>query len=122
MYLEQIEDISFLLGYKTHRDCLLNGLKQDRYATFLAYLNTVMNGGETEFPGSIFIFQNQCREREIFFSFCFCFEDLGIKIKPKEGRVVVWNNMNENGECEEKSIHSANIVEDEEEKYVLQRW
>jgi hypothetical protein len=39
------------LGYKTHRDCTLNGLKQDRYATFLIYLNTVMEGGETEFQG-----------------------------------------------------------------------
>ncbi|CAF3021813.1 unnamed protein product [Rotaria sp. Silwood2] len=86
------------IGYKAHRDCTLNGLKQDRYATFLAYLNTVMQGGETEFP------------------------DFEIKIKPKEGRAIVWNNMNEDGECEEKSIHSANIVEDEEGKYVLQRW
>jgi hypothetical protein len=30
--------------------------------------------------------------------------------------------MNENGECEENSIHSANIVQDEEPKIVLQRW
>ncbi|CAF0823629.1 unnamed protein product [Adineta ricciae] len=86
------------IGYKAHHDCTLNGLKQDRYATFLAYLNTVMEGGETEFP------------------------ELDIKIKPKEGRVVVWNNMNEKGECEEKSLHSANIVGDEEGKFVLQRW
>jgi len=39
------------LGYKAHHDCTLNGSKQDRYATFLTYLNTVMEGGETEFPG-----------------------------------------------------------------------
>ena len=39
-------------GYKSHRDCTLDGLKQDRYATFLIYLNTVMEGGETEFQGS----------------------------------------------------------------------
>jgi hypothetical protein len=30
--------------------------------------------------------------------------------------------MNDNGECEEKSLHSANIVGDEEGKFVLQRW
>jgi hypothetical protein len=41
----------FCLGYKAHQDCTVNGLKQDRYATFLAYLNTVMEGGETEFTG-----------------------------------------------------------------------
>jgi len=46
----------FLLGYKSHHDCTLNGSKQDRYATFLAYLNTVMEGGETEFRGKILIF------------------------------------------------------------------
>ncbi len=46
----------FYLGYKAHHDCTVNGLKQDRYATFLVYLNTVMEGGETEFTGSIFIF------------------------------------------------------------------
>jgi len=52
----------------------------------------------------------------------FFFEDLDIKIKPKEGRAIVWNNMNEDGECEEKGIHSANSVGDEEGKFVLQRW
>jgi len=46
----------FYLGYKAHHDCTVNGLKQDRYATFLVYLNTVMEGGETEFTGEIFIF------------------------------------------------------------------
>lgn len=52
-----------------------------------------------------------------------CFnQELEIKIKPKEGRVVVWNNMNEDGKCEEASIHSANIIEDDEVKFVLQRW
>ncbi len=30
--------------------------------------------------------------------------------------------MNEDGKCEEKSIHSANIVGDEEGKFVLQQW
>ena len=30
----------------------MNGVKQDRYATILIYLNTVMQGGETEFPGN----------------------------------------------------------------------
>ena len=48
--------------------------------------------------------------------------DLEIKIKPKEGRAVVWNNMNEEGECEKNSIHSANLVGDDQGKFVLQRW
>lgn len=43
------------IGYKAHHDCTLDGTKQDRYATFLAYLNTVMKGGETEFQGKRFI-------------------------------------------------------------------
>jgi hypothetical protein len=53
-HIFQIE-IFVCLGYKAHHDCTLNGLKQDRYATFLIYLNTVMEGGETEFPGKILI-------------------------------------------------------------------
>ena len=95
----------------------MNGLKQDRYATFLAYLNTVMEGGETEFPGRVLFFVQKSEEL-----LPFVFKELDIKIKPKEGRVVVWNTMNEKGECEEKSLHSANIVGDEEGKFVLQRW
>jgi hypothetical protein len=48
--------------------------------------------------------------------------ELDIKIKPKQGRTIVWNNMNDDGVCEEKSLHSANLVEDEQGKFVLQRW
>lgn len=48
--------------------------------------------------------------------------DLGIKVSPKEGRALVWNNMNDDGECETLSEHSANIVEDKQGKFVLQRW
>jgi len=58
----------FSLGYKSHHDCTVNGLKQDRYATFLAYLNTVIDGGETEFPGKnlMFMKNTQC---SLLFSF-----------------------------------------------------
>lgn len=106
----------FSLGYKTHHDCTLKGLKQDRYATVLTYLNTVMKGGETEFPG-----KNCSLSLKRIRSFLSSIE-LDIKIKPKEGRMIVWNNMNEEGECEQTSLHSANIVEDDEGKFVLQRW
>ena len=71
-------------------------------------------GGETEFQGRTNALPYLRRDERL--------ADLEIKIKPKEGRAVVWNNMNDEGECEEQSIHSANTVGDDEGKFVLQRW
>jgi len=49
------------------------------------------------------------------------FAELGISVKPKKGRALVWNNMNEKGECDPVSIHQANKVITGH-KYILQRW
>lgn len=56
----------------------MNGLKQDRYATFLAYLNTVMEGGETEFPGKVFFARVS---RTIFI----CFQRIGNQNHTERG-------------------------------------
>jgi hypothetical protein len=40
------------VGYKSHTDCVENSEdKRDRMATVLVYLDTVTEGGETDFPG-----------------------------------------------------------------------
>ncbi|OWF40008.1 uncharacterized protein LOC110464377 [Mizuhopecten yessoensis] len=86
------------IGYKTHTDCIENSNDQrDRMATILVYLQDVEDGGETMFP------------------------ELGIWVKPRKGRALVWNNMNEDGKCEPLSIHKAAKV-DQGHKYILQRW
>lgn len=47
--------------------------------------------------------------------------ELGIWVKPRKGRALVWNNMNEEGKCEALSVHNAAKV-NKGHKYILQRW
>ncbi|XP_033762085.1 uncharacterized protein LOC117343723 [Pecten maximus] len=94
----QITSYPIGIGYKTHTDCVENTSDlRDRVATILVYLQDVEEGGETMFP------------------------ELGIWVKPRKGRALVWNNMNEDGRCEPMSIHKAAKV-DKGHKYILQRW
>ncbi|XP_074645496.1 uncharacterized protein LOC141901865 [Tubulanus polymorphus] len=94
----QITSYSKGIGYKNHTDCNLNSdEKRDRYATVLVYLDDVAEGGETKFP------------------------KLGIWVRPKKGRMLMWTNMNADGRCEEESEHfSASVTNGK--KYILQRW
>ncbi|ESP02232.1 hypothetical protein LOTGIDRAFT_172228 [Lottia gigantea] len=83
-------------AYKTHTDCNVGSIdKRDRMASVLIYLNTVKDGGKTEFPG--------------------------IWVKPRKGRALLWNNMNSDGVCEETSRHEAAVVK-KGQKYILIRW
>ncbi|XP_060067036.1 prolyl 4-hydroxylase subunit alpha-1-like [Ylistrum balloti] len=94
----QITSYPVGIGYKTHTDCTENTDDQrDRMATILVYLQDVEEGGETMFP------------------------ELGIWVKPRKGRALVWNNMNEDGKCEPMSVHKAAKV-DKGHKYIIQRW
>lgn len=99
----QITSYPYDVGYKEHTDCMLksNG-RPDRYATFLVYLNDMGadNGGET------------------------LFGELGIDVKPRQGRALTWNNMNyETGICEAQSIHSAAKIKHlTQRKFIIQRW
>ncbi|GFO37942.1 prolyl 4-hydroxylase subunit alpha-1-like [Plakobranchus ocellatus] len=85
-------------AYKTHTDCTLEGLdKRDRSVSVLMYLNNSEEGGETQFP------------------------ELGIWVKPKRGRALVWNNMSPQGICEPHSRHAASVVK-QGKKYIMIRW
>ncbi|XP_013420882.1 prolyl 4-hydroxylase subunit alpha-1 [Lingula anatina] len=94
----QITSYPLGVGYKKHTDCVVGSQeKRDRFATILVYLQDVEKGGETKFP------------------------ELGIWVRPKKGRALVWTNMDAKGNCDPLSIHDAAIVEDGH-KYILQRW
>lgn len=94
----QITSYPLNVGYKTHTDCIENNQdERDRVATILVYLQDVEEGGETQFP------------------------ELGIWVKPRKGRALVWNNMNKEGKCEHLSIHQAAKVT-KGHKFILQRW
>ncbi|GAB1603052.1 uncharacterized protein LOC115215919 [Argonauta hians] len=86
------------IGYKKHTDCQPGSDdKRDKMATVLVYLETVTEGGEIRFP------------------------ELGIWVRPRKGRALVWNNMNKKGQCEDLSQHLADPVKTGS-KYILQRW
>ena len=71
---------------------------RDRYATTLVYLQDVPEGGET------------------------IFTELGITVRPKQGRLLLWNNMDRSdGTCDPTSFHKAAPVT-KGWKFILQRW
>lgn len=51
--------------------------------TFMIYLNEPEGGGETEFP------------------------DLGMKVTPKLGRAVIWNNLRDTGDGNDQTRHQS---------------
>jgi len=92
--------------FKTHADWF--GPKSPAYQaqkahggqrafTAMAYLNDVPDGGETDFP------------------------QLDIAIKPRQGVLLVWNNMLENGMPNPRTAHAGNPVPSGF-KYVITRW
>eukprot|EP00112_Aurelia_sp_Birch-Aquarium-sp1_P010796 Seg2294.3 transcript_id=Seg2294.3/GoldUCD/mRNA.D3Y31 product="putative prolyl 4-hydroxylase 10" protein_id=Seg2294.3/GoldUCD/D3Y31 len=93
----QITSYQTGVGYKNHTDCTEDEETRDRFATILVYLQDVKSGGETKFP------------------------KLGISVKPKKGRALVWNNMKPDGSCDPMSVHNAAKVVNGR-KVIIQRW
>jgi prolyl 4-hydroxylase len=65
--------------------------------TFMLYLNDVYNGGETYF------------------------KHLKLKIKPKQGMAVIWNNLYRNGLPNGKTLHEA-LPPESNPKYIITKW
>ena len=65
--------------------------------TTMIYLNDVQNGGETYF------------------------KSLDLKIKPKRGLLLAWNNLYRNGDPNYKTKHEA-LPPKNEDKYVITKW
>ena len=68
-----------------------------RAVTAMVYLNTVGEGGETDFP------------------------ELDIAISPGAGTLIVWNNADESGQLNPRTIHAGNPVI-RGTKYIVTRW
>ena len=77
--------------FKTHTD-FFKPYELEQYSmgelgqrtwTFMIYLNDVEAGGETEFP------------------------DLGMKVTPKKGRAVIWNNLLASGQGNDHTRHQS---------------
>lgn len=86
----------FYPGSQGYKDALCNKLGQ-RSWTFMIYLNDVEEGGETEFPA------------------------LNLKVKPKMGKALIWNNLHMNGLPNKKTHHIAHPVI-AGEKSIITKW
>lgn len=71
--------------------------KGQRTWTFMVYLNTTLEGGETHFPS------------------------LDIKVKPRRGDVVIWNNLKPDGSPNPNTLHAGTPVS-RGYKVVLTKW
>jgi len=78
--------------YKTYTEWM-----GQRTWTFMVYLNDVEEGGETYF------------------------KRLKLKLKPKKGTAVLWNNLYKNGVPNNKTIHEA-LPPISGEKYIITKW
>jgi prolyl 4-hydroxylase len=78
--------------YKTYTEWM-----GQRTWTFMCYLNTVEEGGET------------------------FFKHLKLKIKPQQGMAVIWNNLYKNGIPNYKTLHEA-CPPISGKKYVITKW
>lgn len=90
--------------YKPHTDywdeCELNtycSLMGQRTWTTMLYLNDVDEGGETNFT------------------------KLGIKLRPKAGMLIAWNNLNKDGSVNTYTKHEA-LPPISGKKYILTKW
>ena len=65
--------------------------------TNMIYLNDIEKGGETHFPA------------------------LKLKLKPKEGRLIAWNNLNKDGSRNTHTKHEA-LPPKTGKKYIITKW
>lgn len=73
------------------------GKQGQRTWTFMIYLNNVKEGGETEFP------------------------KLNLKLKPTQGKAVIWCNLNNNKSVNPYTLHIGKPVI-KGEKYIITKW
>lgn len=105
---EALQVVHYLEGkyYKAHWDyfdpswpgnqCILKRGGQ-RIITALLYLNTLSSGGETYFPY------------------------IDLNVEPKEGRAIIWHNVDENGNIDNSMFHEGKPVE-KGEKWIATNW
>ena len=88
--------------YKIHGDFFRAGEDFDTYCewmgqrtwTTMLYLNDVEEGGETHFP------------------------ELNLKVKPKEGTLLAWNNLHKDGTTNINTLHEA-LPPKSDKKYII---
>lgn len=115
-------------NYELHFDSgfLVQGKKMKRAATFLVYLNSVSQGGETIFPRAISDFDIDLasvpNEKPLLKEICH--DDNVLKVTPEaRSCLVFFNHLTEEhgGELNPRSIHgSCSVIN--QEKWIAQIW
>ncbi|MEM9704764.1 MAG: 2OG-Fe(II) oxygenase [Pseudomonadota bacterium] len=103
----QVQKYNVGQQYKVHSDYFrpngdaheVGSIRQfgQRTWTFMVYLNDVSGGGTTDFPR------------------------LDLKIKPKTGRAVIWNNLYPDGTPNRHTLHCGTPVE-AGDKVIITKW
>ncbi|ESQ46232.1 hypothetical protein EUTSA_v10000619mg [Eutrema salsugineum] len=117
-YYEPFNILRYRLGqkYDPHHDAFnpadYGPLRSQRLASFLLYLSTVEEGGETMFP-----FESW-RNMEGNYDYKKC---VGLTIKPRQGDAIFFYNLLPNGTIDPISLHgSCPVIKGE--KWVATKW
>jgi len=104
---EELQLVHYFSGelYKSHVDWERGS--NNRYVTFLMYLNDVKNGGETSFP----IADKSCKNDKGWFG-----------AKPIKGSALMFYNLFKDGNVDQLAQHFAQPPNDDSEKWMTNTW
>ena len=119
--MEDTQVLQYLKGqhYGLHLDFFNNQNGEDRLLTVLWYFNDVNDGGFTIFP-----MYNKTWIDKIYnlLSIEHCLEIGGLLVKPERGKVILFYNLEPNGEINNYALHGSCPVGEGHVKYAANKW
>ena len=105
---ESLQFVHYLEGelYRPHVDYGTD-LPNNRFITFLMYLNSVENGGNTSFPNA----DKSCKDESDYFG-----------VKPVKGTAAWFYDLFEDGNVDPKSLHFAEPPTNGSQKFMTNLW
>ncbi|CAE6003673.1 unnamed protein product [Arabidopsis arenosa] len=124
-YYESFNILRYQLGqkYDSHHDAFHPAVYgpqiSQRVVTFLLFLSSVEEGGETMFPFEILVLRKQSgRNMNGSYDYEKC---IGLRVKPRQGDAIFFYNLLPNGTIDQTSLHgSCPVIKGE--KWVATKW